>query len=319
MGFLDNVKKNNLKIEKSEIDIESSEIISVEINKILEHKNNIFKPYDDEKLNELVESINENGLFSPVLLKLNEDDTYTILSGHNRVNAYRKLGLSTIESIVKYNLNEDEENLIVVNSNLIQRDKLLPSEKAKAYKIQLDALKKLSKNDEKIEVNRLKMEENSDLSHDGTKERLVEKNIKDNKTNIYRYIRLNYLSKSILNLVDDEIIAITVAVELSYLNEKEQEIVHNYFYKTEDTTKFTNQLNLPRVKAIRELVKEKELSKEALDRLFKKIDNPKKFTSIKIATKKINKVINRNFNSQDEAENYILEAIKFYEELNKNK
>ncbi len=167
-----------------------------------------FKPYSGEQLWDLVKSIEEHGVLSPILVRPAPDgQRYEIISGHNRVNAARRAGLKTIPATVR-DMDDDEATLAMVESNLRQREQLLPSEKAFAYKMQLEALK----------------HQGVTCGHVGHKSRESVSD-EDSGRTVQRYIRLTNLITPILDMVDEKRMAMGPAVELSYLNRDEQEML----------------------------------------------------------------------------------------------
>lgn len=291
---------------------EENNIISFE--KIKGFENNPFKMYDDEKLEELVESIKDDGLLSPILL-WKKEDTYTILSGHNRFNALKKLGYESLDSkmykIIE-NISQDEAMLIVADANLVQRQKLLPSEKAKAYQIQQEVLG--NKNTKRSEVFAKILEENTlntgeiaedkNLYHDVTKE---------NRMTIYRYLRLNYLIPELLEKVDNKEISLVLGVELSNLKEDEQMEVFKYFLQ-ENKIK----LNMEICKKIREKSEKIKITYEVLELIVESLNKPKKSRTFKLNFKEIREISKRELKTDKDAKEYILKAVKFYEENNKD-
>ena len=193
-----------------------SEIKKIKIEDIVAFKNHPFKVEDNESFKELVQSIKENGLLNPIIVRP-KDNKYEIISSHRRLKAMELNGNDEIETYIK-ELSDDEAVIQMVDSNL-QRDKILPSEKAFAYKMKLDAIKHQGKrtsvhNDQKLN-SRDKIAENSNES----------------SSMIRRYIRLTYLIPELLNIVDrtyekNDKHSITMgllpAVELSYLTKEEQ-------------------------------------------------------------------------------------------------
>ena len=171
-----------------------------------------FKVNDDEEMEQLVESIKENGMQSPIVVRPKEDGRYEVVSGHRRLFACKKIGLEKVEAIVK-EMTRDEAIIALVDSN-IQREHILPSEKAKAYKMKMEALKRRagrpSKDNEcPVVTNYYAADE-------------VSKDTDDSSRQIFRYIRLTELVPEILNLVDENRIAFRPAVEISYLSEEQQ-------------------------------------------------------------------------------------------------
>ena len=200
-------------------------------------KQNIFRKYTEDKLSELALDIESNGLFQPIIVrqvKKGNYNAYQILAGHNRVEAVKSLGKESISAIIKENLNEIQADLIFVNTNLNQRDKLLPSEKARAYKIQNDANKKQGR--------RTDLEE-SNLPTSG-REVIVE-----NERTIQRYIRLTELSEHLIELVDENTIPMKAGVALSYLTIDEQDVVYRYIIENNIAISVVNAENIKRYKS----------------------------------------------------------------------
>ena len=182
-------------------------------------RDNPFKVRDDLAMDMLIQSIKENGVMYPILVRPQVGIGYEIISGHRRVYACKVLGIETIPAYVKQ-MNRDEAVICMVDSNL-QRDKLLPSEKAFAYKMKIEALNHQGK---------------TSVQHGQKFSRtLVAEDAGESATTIQRYVRLTYLVKPLLDLVDDGKISLTPAVELSYLTEEEQLVVHET-YQTDEVS-----------------------------------------------------------------------------------
>lgn len=191
--------------------------MDIEICKISSFKGHPFKVVDDEKMQELVESIKANGVLSPVLIRPTGMDTYEMISGHRRLHAAQLAGLTAIPSIIR-EMTDDESVIAMVDAN-IQREELLPSEKAFAYKMKMDAMKRQGAR--------------SDLTscQNGTKFRADEAmaiQIGDSARNIQRYIRLTELIPELLEYVDLRRIPFTSAVEISYLDKEIQKWLFEY-------------------------------------------------------------------------------------------
>lgn len=191
--------------------------MDIEICKISSFKGHPFKVIDDEKMQELVESIKTNGVLSPVLIRPTGMDTYEMISGHRRLHAAQLAGLTAIPSIIR-EMTDDESVIAMVDAN-IQREELLPSEKAFAYKMKMDAMKRQGAR--------------SDLTscQNGTKFRADEAmaiQIGDSARNIQRYIRLTELIPELLEYVDLRRIPFTSAVEISYLDKEIQKWLFEY-------------------------------------------------------------------------------------------
>lgn len=174
----------------------------IPLEKLTEFSHHPFKIRDDEDMKRLVESISETGVLTPAIVR-KKDDGYEIISGHRRCHACRLAGLETMPVIVQ-DLNDEEAVITMVDSNL-QREKILPSEKAFAYKMKMDAL----------------THRGATCGQVGHKSRDMISG-EESGRQIQRYIRLTNLTPELLDLVDSERIALTPAVELSYLKETEQ-------------------------------------------------------------------------------------------------
>lgn len=195
-------------------------IINIQIKDISDFPDHPFKVKNDEEMQKLADSIKEKGVLLPTIVRQKEDGSYEMVSGHRRKRAAQIVGLKEIPCIVK-NLTDDEATILMVDSN-IQREEVLPSERAFAYKMKLEALKHQGK--------RTDLEEN--LTSDQVEPKLdgYEKITNDNgdsKSQIKRYIRLTYLIPELLDYVDNKRIAFNPAVELSYLNDENQYVVLN--------------------------------------------------------------------------------------------
>ncbi len=172
-----------------------------------------FRPYSGEQLWELVRSVEENGVLTPILVRPAKDgQRYEIISGHNRVNAARRAGLKTIPATVR-ELDDDAATLAMVESNLRQREQLLPSEKAFAYKMQMDALKHQGKATSSQLETKLRSDE------------VIAQSSKESRATVQRFIRLTNLITPLLNMVDEKRMAMGPAVELSYLPQDDQELL----------------------------------------------------------------------------------------------
>lgn len=173
--------------------------------------NHPFKILDDEKMQDTVQSISEFGVLVPVLARPRPEGDYEIVSGHRRIHASKLAGRTEVPAIIR-NMTDDEAVLIMVDSNL-QREQILPSEKAFAYKMKLDAMKRQGRR--------------TDLtsSQVGTRLRsdeIIAAQTGDSRNQIARFIRLTHLISPILNMVDQNSFALNAAVEISYLPEEHQ-------------------------------------------------------------------------------------------------
>lgn len=192
---------------------------SLSIDNLHAFKGHPFKMYTEEHMAEMVDSVKEHGVIAPILVRPNKHGTgYEIISGHNRVEACRRAGIKEIPATIR-DLDDDTAIILMVDSNLRQRDKLLPSEKAKAYQMKMDAMRRQagrpSKNGGQVDHN---------FSGQKTRD-LIGAETGDSGKQVSRFIRLNNLIPALMDFVDDGKLAFNPAVEVSYLDPADQEIV----------------------------------------------------------------------------------------------
>ena len=189
---------------------------SLPLDKLVPFPNHPFKVRDDEKMLETVESIRERGVLIPILVRPQNDGTFQIVSGHRRCHASLLAGKTEIPAIVR-DMDDDTAILLMVDSNL-QREELLPSEKAFAYKMKLDAMKRQGQRTDLTSAQ-------FGRKFDGKESReLLAEQTGESRNQISRYIRLTYLVPDLLDRVDNKTMAFNAAVEVSYLTEPEQKI-----------------------------------------------------------------------------------------------
>ena len=198
--------------DESRAEAALSKIREIPISEIDEFPDHPFKVLMDEDMEQLVESIKRNGVMTPATVRLKEDGRYELISGHRRKKACELAGLETLKCEVK-ELTRDEAIIIMVESNL-QRSTILPSEKAFAYKMRLEAMKR--------QAGRPPKENSSPVgTHLRSDAELAEK-VGESRNQIQRYIRLTELVPEILQMVDERQMAFRPAVEISYLSEEQQ-------------------------------------------------------------------------------------------------
>lgn len=189
---------------------QTEQIQQLPVDELHPFVNHPFKVQDDEAMAETVESISQRGMLSPLIARPRPEGGYEIISGHRRQYAAKKAGLDTVPVIVR-NMTDDDAIILLVDSN-IQRENILPSERAFAFKMKMDAIKRQGAR--------------SDLTSAQVAPKLSSEKIGEDsgmsKDTVKRYIRLTNLTPKLLELVDDKKISFTPAVELSYLDEKQQ-------------------------------------------------------------------------------------------------
>lgn len=201
--------------DESRAEAALSKIRDIPLSEIDEFPDHPFKVLMDEDMEQLVESIKRNGVMTPATVRLRDDGRYELISGHRRKKACELAGLETLKCEVK-DLTRDEAIIIMVESNL-QRSVILPSEKAFAYKMRLEAMKRQAGRPTKDNYSPLG--NNSDFAT--SSDELAEK-VGESKKQIFRFIRLTELVPEILQMVDEKQIAFRPAVEISYLAEEQQ-------------------------------------------------------------------------------------------------
>ena len=227
--------------------------MEIEISKIHPFKNHPFKVLqscfmllsnvsvlDDEKMQDLVESVKINGVLTPVLLRMDENEDYEMVSGHRRMHAAQLAGLTTIPAIVR-ELSDDDAIVAMVDAN-IQREELLPSEKAFAYKMKLDAMKRQGSRTD-ITSGQIDQKLKPVISRN-----ILADQVGESSKQIQRYIRLTELIPELLDLVDNKKLQFTVAVDISYIDKEVQGWIYEYisdtgFIKPKQIAALRNQLN----------------------------------------------------------------------------
>lgn len=272
-------------------------IIDIPISQIDEFPNHPFKVLDNDDMKELKKSISANGVLSPALVRPKADGRYELISGHRRKFASELALKETLPCIVR-NLSDDEATIIMVDSNM-QREEILPSEKAFAYKMKLDAISHQGKDTSRQDGEKL-------LSVD-----LLGKEQGDSGRTVQRYIRLTYLIPELLEMVDGKEIAISPAVELSYLTKEEQLCLMDCMDYNICTPSHHQAIEL------KDLSKSGKLSKEAMDEIMSK-EKPNQVQKVKFDEDRIRSVLPRNVRDE-EMENFVVKAIQHYSNYLKKK
>lgn len=187
--------------------------VNIPVEKIRPFEGHPYKVLDNDEMNKLIDSIQQKGVISPIVVRPleNTDDEYEIISGHRRLRASVKAGLETVPALI-YAVSRDEAAVMLVDSNL-HREHILPSEKAFAYKLKLEAIKRQG---ERTDLTSSQLE--TKLRADET----IGMQTGESRAQIQRYIRLTYLIPELLNMMDEDKIALSVGVELSFLDEQMQ-------------------------------------------------------------------------------------------------
>ena len=245
-------------------------------------------------MEKMVETVKQGGIINPLIVRQREDGNYEIISGHRRRRASQLANLKEVPCIIR-NLTDDEATIIMVDSNL-QRERILPSEKAFAYKMKLEAQKHQGKR--------------TDLTscQVGTRLRSDEKlaeNSEDSARQIQRYVRLTELIPELLELVDKENdgIAFNPAVELSYLKEDEQYVLLNLIEFNGATP------SQSQAKYMKKLSQEERLTTEKMEEIMGE-QKPNQVEKIKINAEKIQELLPRDIITEKQTEEFIIKCIK---------
>lgn len=251
----------------------SETIKNINTELLIPFENHPFKERNGIEQEELLESIKENGLLEPIIVRSFSAGTYEIISGHRRVSACIKLGIKTVPAIVR-EMTKDDAVIAMVDSNL-QRENLLPSEKAFAYKMKLEALKHQGKTYGQV------VHKSRDSISDTESGRQVQ-----------RYIRLTHLIPELLKLVDEQRIAFTPAVELSYLPEYEQRMLFEEIEYSDAT---------PSLSQAQRLRKFSEQGRLSVDTIFAVLseEKPNQKEQVKFKTDDIRKYFPKSYTSLD--------------------
>lgn len=267
----------------------------IEIGRIHSFPNHPFKVLDDEKMDTLVDSIRENGILNPVIVRPDNSGDYEMISGHRRLHAAGIVGLKKIPAIVK-EMSDDEAIINMVDAN-IQREEILPSERAFSLKMKMDAVKRQGKR--------------SDLTsdHNGPKLAAVEvgETVGISPTQVKRYIRLTELIPELLDYVDSKKIGLVIAVDLSYLDEQIQKWVYEYY-------KDNSFLKPVQVEALKNYPNLSNATQQSIISIMNDA-LPKKSNSAKItfSEKKLDKYFPSHFSSKDR-ENIIIQLLEKWSE-----
>ena len=293
--FTTQEERDNANLEK---------VVDIKIADIDDFPQHPFQVIKNAEMDEMVESIKSKGVLVPAIVRKKENGKYEMISGHRRKKASELADLDTIPCIVR-DLSDDEATIIMVDSNL-QREKLLPSEKAFAYKLKMEA-----------------------LSHQGkiTSRQLVEKSItadiigkgnNESGRQVQRYIRLTYLLPKLLEYVDNSVIkdseklsiALSPAVEISFLKREEQESLLDYIE--------FNQITPSQHQAI-ELKKMSESNTFTIEEMEKILDveKPNQTPALKVSMNKLKTVLPSNLKNDKEREDYVIKAVVFYDKYQK--
>ena len=272
-------------------------IYDVPISEIDDFPDHPFKVKVDEDMDQLVQSIKERGIITPVTLRPKEDGRYEIVSGHRRKKACELAGLDTVKAEVR-EMTRDEAIILMVESNL-QRSTILPSEKAFSYKMRLEAMKR--------QAGRPSQDNSSPVGIDLRGKQSLDvlgEEVGDSRNQVHRYIRLTELIPELLQLVDESRIAFRPAVELSYLKKEEQTALLEEISYTDATPSLAQAIKM------KKFSNEGKLSHEVIESIMSE-EKPNQKEKINIKYEDARKFIPASV-PYDKTGDYIMKALEYY-------
>ena len=263
---------------------------TIPIKKIHPFEEHPYKVLDNEEMNELIQSVQQHGILSPLIVRPIEGktDEYEIISGHRRFRAAQKAGLTEVPALI-YALNRDEAAIMLVDSNL-HREHLLPSEKAFAYKLKYDALR-----------------HQGTSSQLGTKLRtdeLIARENGESRNQVQRYIRLTELIPELLDLMDEGKIAFSVGVELSFLDDESQYTLLDIIERDNCTPSYSQAYHMHKA------FNNECLTKTHMEKLMSQ-EKPNQRETVKIPTARIRSLVPQKYTAK-QTEEYIVKALEHY-------
>ena len=271
-------------------------IYDIPLSEIDDFPNHPFKVKMDEDMNQLVQSVKERGVITPITLRQKEDGRYEIVSGHRRRKACELAGLERVPAEIK-ELSRDEAIILMVESNL-QRSIILPSEKAFSYKMRLEAMKRQGQRTD------LTSDPMGPKSGERSNEKLAEV-VNESSSQIKRYIRLTELIPELLDMVDENKIAFRPAVELSYLTETEQHNLLNSISYNDATP------SLPQAIRLKEFSKAGKLSAEVIEAILGE-EKPNQKEKISFKAERLRPYIPSTV-PLEKTEDYIIKTLEYYQ------
>ena len=263
--------------------------VNIPVNKLKPFDENPYKVQDNEEMDSLITSIQDIGITDPILVRpIENTDEYEVISGHRRLHAAEKAGLETVPALI-YAISRDEAAVMLVDSNL-HREHILPSEKAFAYKLKMEA-----------------------LSHQGTSRQLGEKwsvtqiseDANESERQIHRYIRLTYLIPQLLDLMDENKIAFSVGVELSYLDDQSQFDVLEQCEQNDCTPSYSQAVRMH--KAMNDGTLDKDFIIETMSE-----EKANQRETYRIPAERLRGKIPSSYTAQ-QREDYIVKAVEYYQ------
>lgn len=288
--------------DKKKAEDHAEKIVEIPIHKIVDFPNHPFQVRNDEEMKELIDSVGKSGVISPAIVRPKEDGSYEMIAGHRRKYACLQNGLKTIPCITR-NLSDEEAVMIMVDTNLRQRQTILPSEKAFAYKMKLEAMKRQGERSDLTSVPPAQKLQGK------TSRQLLAEQVGESQDQIRRYIRLTYLIEPLLKLVDEGQIAMRPAVELSYLEPHAQ---HRVLEEMEINVCSPSHDQTIRMRKAQE---EGKLTDEVISAIMQE-EKPNQIEKIRLSSQRISRFFAPR-TSVREMENEIVKALEIYQRYKK--
>ena len=277
------ISNNNGKIET---------VVMIPINNISNFPNHPYKIQNNEEMQEMIESISNGGIQQPVIVRINEEGNYEMVSGHRRKFACEKLGIREIPAIVR-KLSRDEATILMVDSN-IQREKILPSEKAFAYKMKLEAIKR--------QAGRPKKDNARQVVRNLESADIIGMETGESDRQVQRYIRLSELIKLLLDIVVDGKVAFSPAVEISYLSKDEQYVLSDCIKKFDATPSQAQAIHM------KKLSQEGKLIADKIEEIMEE-EKPNQIPKYRINYSRFEKYLPRNIVTEKEVEDFLFSCV----------
>ncbi len=272
------------------------ELYEMDVGALVPFKEHTFKVSDDAEMEELIQSIRDNGILEPGMAFFNDQVEVDQITGHRRIFAAKKLGLKTVPVLIKP-MTREKATILMGESNLKSRSEILPSEKAATYKVMLEAMKRQGRRTDLYDEDRIRSDEE------------LSRIVKESRSQIYRYLALNNLDPELLKLVDKKVMALRPAVEISYLpgsGEDDFQKTILDFYKSEGITP-----SLSQAKRIRDMFMENTLTAEELLEILSEKKPNQKRPSYKLSDSMMEKYF-KDVKTDLEIERLISEALEYY-------
>ena len=280
--------------DESREDLKRERLMEIKLSQICDFPDHPYMVKDDENMYELVESIKDRGLIQPVLVRPIENGMYEMVSGHRRKRAFEIAGIELIPARVM-ELTRDEAILSMVDSNL-QRDEILPSEKAKAFKMRLDAMKRQGK---RSDLTSVPMAQKSKTSRE-----LLGEAVGESQDQVRRYIRLNELIPELLDMVDEKLIAMRPAVEISYFPKEAQMWLYEAIGFNDCTPSHAQTLRM------KKFAEQGRLTRDTIDAIMSE-EKPNQKEKSAFRDNRITRYIPPSVPKEKQCE-YVIRAVEFY-------